>query len=216
MTVFSENQTPISTSDFAGKKIKQLIIVIFKDGLSVSQWKEVFKDTSRMSFLRSEMERMNQSLVASGARTQEDQNLYLSYLSETTDILIKLYDGSAAYLLSWTDSENCGFSGNAAPSLICGPASEGNFNPMNGGMPSAMGAIQVKRVGKEQSYSAVIPLHLESQEYGNFNLELRLKPEVNSFERFYMGDAFVQDGSSFVKEGTPMKHFQYGYVELRF
>ena len=200
-------------ADFSGKKVSQLLVVIFKDGLNSDQWKNVFKETDELTQLRNQIARLNKKLNATGERSADEQEKFLHALTRSAEILIQFYQESAAYLLSWADNDQCEFSTAVSPELKC---VLDESNTLNGGMPHALSALALKKMGKDYLPSLVFSLGLNKPGTGNFEMALKLKPETNEGEKYFAGEVEVAPNAHFLKDGKAVPHFPFGYVELRF
>jgi hypothetical protein len=198
----------ISLQDLNGKSVESLEIVVLKQGLSQKRWGKVFTQIAEMHQLRSQL-RISKSDTN---EAQKDQ-----WTSKLSEIIIDLFESDSSYLLQWGAIENCSIQQLA---LQCSPLDESiGFNPLNGGMPLATTAwIEIppdsKRHEKTPSYSTI--LASQNEEWGSFQLQLRLKPEeIVGGEWVLKGEVEILPGSYFLRLGEEMPHDPLGYAELR-
>lgn len=200
--------------DFRGRPVQQFLMIIFKNDLTATEWKEVFLQTRQLSKLRGRIAVLNQQEVRSTAEEEE----LTTAIQESGLLVIEFYYSTAAYLVSWSQNEKCIFD-SVLTKMSCKPLADivTGENPMNGGMPRAISSLLITKNSKldprDQNPSAQMMLGLEHPDYGNFKVRLKLRREDRNF---YQGEAVVSSGSVFIREGEVIPAYPYGYVEMRF
>lgn len=198
----------------SGRRVSELTFIVFREGMSRSKWQIVFEKTSRLSVLRTEIQRIQESnLPASQSET------FTAKQTEVSEILIWLNDESSVYLLSWGEAENCRFTETLVPELRCDPLYElYGMNPMNGGLPKFTTSWAVdppKAEWSEQSPSLTTTLEGRSERFGDFNALFRLKAQPTETDVYYKGDVRILSPSTFLLDQKIQPHFIWGYAELR-
>lgn len=202
----------VGASPLAGRRVSELTFIVFREGIDRVTWKKVFDMTSRLSVLRTEIQKMQ-------TFEKNEVDVFNQKQAEISEILIWLNDESSVYLLSWGEAENCRFTDTSPPELHCNPLYEiYGANPINGGLPHFITpwTVEAPRTEwSEQSPSLTTLLRGRSETFGDFSALFRLKAEQTDRDTYYKGDVRILNPSTFRVDGKTQPHFNWAYAELR-
>ena len=200
-------------SRIAGKRIQELLVVIFKKDFSPIQWSKIFNDTRQIS--------MNaRAIVDLGARddlSSNDQRLNL--MGDNIDRLTRLSDLSA-FLMSWSiGDENCKIQEDTL-ALNCSPFN--SENSLNGGFPKFLTPIRfvIPNAAKDDIKTPYVEINLtqSNSRYASlYRMKLRLKVEEIGEKIVQLkGDVIPEAGSRLEGPDGNIsdQNFHYGYAEM--
>jgi hypothetical protein len=223
----------LGASQLAGRALQDSLIVLFRDGLTAQEWKQVFEDSQMLGEARREMNRVNRRISELEGRggsqldleklRQERDEVWVPRVGEA---LTRVYE-SSAYLAVWDSSQECRFS-ESEPRLICKRDLDSRSNPLAGGLPESVAPVQVVRPSLQgralrPAFEWTMALSgLTEQErrvdpplpdFGVFRVKLQLRP--TSDRDLLTGSAEPEANSVFLKDGSKVSVAPRGYVELR-
>ncbi len=237
-----------------GRKIKQLMVVVFEEGITEEQWKVVFDQTKNMNEFQKKSEALTPHVVAlgeevpkpfpasiarsygclpstssenamlSGAEELEEVSFCLNSVRDQVnadymDTILSLFQRTPYFML-WERSSNCRFSDDARPYIQCkpDPAAPTFFS---GGYPELAEPVHLSAPRSDEKLKTeAFSIRLRSkpednQRLGQFELELRLRPDVTPEGIILRGDLHVKEGSTLIWNGKPARYFPIGYAELK-
>jgi hypothetical protein len=206
-----------SVSELSHKRVKELFVVLFEKNFEAQEWKKIFDHTKVLSANKRKIREIE------GQVDDASIEIRTQLITENAGLLTALSEKSL-FMMNWSaQDENCKLSLKSFWQLTCRPRTLDN--PLNGGMPSGVGAVEwinpdpvvsvTKtpylriRLKKELDPTGESPLH--------YDLELRLKEErFSESESWFKGDALPAAKSAFVRtDGSVTQSFYpYGYAEL--
>lgn len=202
-------------SDFRGRRISEMTVVVFREGIRADEWEGVFRRTDRMSILRGEI-----AALRGRELTEAERGAFDAKTIEVAEILIGLYEDSTAYLLNWSAVENCRFTDEERPELVCRPQYDiYGPNPLAADNPPALEPLSAFRPepnSRMRGNGVAIRFGRSGAASGDYAFELRLRPEREGFGRYYSGEVVVAPGSVFRRGEAATPHFRFGYAEIRF
>ena len=221
----------LNTASLAGRRVEDALMVVFRDGLSATEWRRVFDDSRDLSQARGEMVRINRRInELEGREGAEDEVEKLRaerddrWVPQVGEAIVRVYE-RAAYLAVWDAGNECRFEGAL---LVCRRDLDARSLPLAGGIPLALRDMTVARSelhGRLQRpfFSLELQLSSPSEEerkldpplpdFGAFCLQLMLfqTPDPD----FLTGQVRVLPDSRFLKEGVPVAAALRGYTEWR-
>lgn len=192
-------------------RVKELLIVVFDRDYSVGEWLEVFNQTKELSANKRRLRSIE------GVLSTDTDQLRGDLIARNAELLTELGNRSL-FILSWSAAdENCRFQTLGASELVCKP--KNLENPLNGGLPMPVGAVEWVRPNPVTSDAKTPYLRYSLRREGDpaFEIELRLKPEsLKPGEEWFKGEAVPAPGSRFINlDGVPASpRFPYGYAEM--
>jgi hypothetical protein len=207
----AEQGPQFDVASLDGLRIKELLIVIFDHDYTVAEWREIFDQTKQLSANKLRLRAIE------GVLSTDTDTIRGDLIAQNAELLTGLGNRSL-FIMSWSAAEeNCRFQTRGAAELGCKP--KNIENPLNGGLPVPVGAVEWVRPNPVTSDAKTPYLRYSLRHEGepSFEIELRLKPEsLKAGEEWFKGEAVPAPGSLFLNvDGVLAKpRFPYGYAEM--
>jgi hypothetical protein len=208
----SETQLALSVERLKGLRVKELFVVVFPKNYAPLEWKAIFDDTRILSRNKRRLRALEG--LSDGPAQDERADL----IGKNAEILTTL-GSKSLFMMSWSAAdENCRIRDTLK--ITCRPSNPDN--PLNGGMPKHVSALEWIRPDPIRSdvKTPYVAIRLEQKDPEKgplYGLDLRLKPElIGEKELWFKGEALPSEGSLFTgPDGAPVSdYFPYGYVEM--
>lgn len=206
-------ETPeLRLEKLAGARVLEFTLIVFKEGYSRTEWKQVFADTRVLTKTRRETDVLKRELDRSSATEARLSELENAKLQATLNLVSR----DTAFMIALTESDAC----TIGSSLILTCQGTPGENPMDGGMPTFLAPFQLKTPSREMVWNYPwIESDLVSSDLspGDFQIRLKLQSEEHIGQKLRLsGEAIVRDGSYFEieKGGERIPYHRFGYTEV--